>query len=287
VTPLEAVDRDKDWDEDWDENVSGMRYLVFGDVHGNLVGLEAVLDEAPRRRVDACLFVGDLVGYGPRPLECIHALAPLHRDHSLAWVAGNHDLAARGDDTTDHFSIEAQETIRWTREQLAANQSAREFIATAGLLTKVAGGIWLTHDSLVHPASGNYHRATENAHAELQHLARRKGRVCFYGHTHTMRAEIMAGNMVTLAPMPPATGSDDDPHPLKLDPDELAWVGTGSVGFPTRQKGEAEYLVLDDSNWTIEKYAVPFSRENARADVHAVLGPVCSKEVVARIVRWL
>src|ERR1019366_7583237 len=96
-----------------------MRYLVFGDVHANLVGLDAVLVAGERRKVDAYLCVGDLVGYGPAPLECLERLLALYRDQRLAWVAGNHDLGARGEMTLDQFSHEAVETLTWTRQVLA------------------------------------------------------------------------------------------------------------------------------------------------------------------------
>ncbi len=162
-----------------------------------------------------------------------------------------------------------------------------QLIAVPGLLAKVSGGIWLTHDSLADPASGQYHRATEDAQAELNDLARRGGHVCFYGHTHKLRAELLTGSTVSLAPMVPSTNGEDDPAPLMLQAGECAWVGTGSAGFPTRQKGEAEYLVVDDTDWTVEKYAVAFSREAAREDLQAVLGPVCSDSTVTRLARWL
>src|SRR3990172_3331978 len=119
-----------------------MRYLVFGDVHANLEGLDAVLAAGERRKVDAYLSVGDLVGYGPSPLECLERLLPLHRDQRLAWVAGNHDLAARGDAESGQFSEEATETLAWTQQVLANAQWAREFIATGPLISKISGGIW-------------------------------------------------------------------------------------------------------------------------------------------------
>lgn len=264
-----------------------MRYLVFGDVHANVVALDAMLAAGDRHRVDAYLCVGDLVGYGPEPLECLERLAPLYRDERLAWVAGNHDIVARGDCDANGFGAEAVETLRWTMDVVRSQQWAMKFLATGQPVAKVAGGIWLTHDSLAAPGSGYYHRETQNAARELGQLAARGGRIAFYGHTHTMRAEVQAGAAVMLTPMTPCEDDGRDAEPVRLGDGERAWIGTGSVGFPTRKKGGAEFLILNDGNWTVEKYAVAFSREQAKERVRAVFGGVCRPETVERLVRWL
>ena len=264
-----------------------MKYLVFGDVHANLVALDAVLAAGDRHRVDAYLFVGDLVGYGPEPLECLERLAPLYRDERMAWVAGNHDVVARGDCEPGGFGPEAMATLEWTIEVVRGQQWAMTFLASGHPVAKVDGGIWLTHDSLAAPGSGYYHRATQNASRELASLTAHGGRIAFYGHTHTMRGEVQAGGAVMLTPMTACEHGGKDGDPLRLGPDERAWLGTGSVGFPTKKKGAAEFLILNHADWTIEKYTVPFSREDAKRRVRAVFGPVCEAGIVDKLVKWL
>ncbi len=95
-----------------------MRYLVFGDVHANLLALDAVLAAGGARGAEAFLFVGDLVGYGPDPLECMERLKPLADNGNLAWVAGNHELAIRGDVESTGYSPEAIQTLAWTWKQM-------------------------------------------------------------------------------------------------------------------------------------------------------------------------
>lgn len=265
-----------------------MRYLIFSDVHGNLPALDAVLTAGQRRKVDAYLFVGDMVGYGPDPLECIERLIPLHQGERLAWVAGNHDLVARGERLPTGYGPEAVETLQWTRALLQDNSWAAEFLRQAQTIVKVSGGIWLTHDSLAQPGCGTYHRGTQNAEIELEYLAQRGGKVCFYGHTHSLRAELlMRGHTVMLAPMVAHPGPDLDPAPLWLGAEERGWIGAGSTGFPTKQKGAAEYLVLDDTDWSVEKYTVEFPRDQARKRVRETLKAHCSAAVVDRIAQWL
>ena len=265
-----------------------MKYLVFGDVHANLDALDVVLEEGRRRGVEACLFTGDLVGYGPSPLECIARLRELDAGGQLAWVAGNHDRVARGEIKPKDYSTEAIETLAWTGQLLAREPWAREFLKSGPLSVDVNKGILLTHDSLVAPGSAEYHRRPKDGEVELACLRYKAGRVCFYGHTHEMRAEVVrveAG--MVLVPMFGHEGDGKDPTPLRLGAQDIAWVGVGSVGFPTNPGRRAEFLVFDDENWVIEKYAVAYPREAARARVESVLGPICSAEVVARIARWL
>src|ERR1041385_26337 len=167
-----------------------MRYLVFGDVHANVLALDAVLEAGRARGVETYLVVGDLVGYGPDPLACIERLMPLVENGSMAWVAGNHELAMRGDVETDGYSVEALQTLGWTWNLMDDKPWAKEFIESAYLTTCVNDSIWLTHDSLATPSSGGYHRWPQNAKSELACLRHHGGRVCFYGHTHAMRAEV-------------------------------------------------------------------------------------------------
>ena len=268
-----------------------MRYLVFGDVHGNLLALDAVLKAGRARGVETYLFVGDLIGYGPNPVECIERLLPLAECGSLAWVAGNHELAFRGEVPMEGYSVEAAQTLAWTRKLVEDKPWAKEFIESAYLTTCVNDVIWLTHDSLAVPSSGGYHRWPRNAKSELACLRHNGGRVCFYGHTHTMRAEVHEEERgIVLVPTTPHEGEGPDAHPIRLRQQDLGWIGTGSVGFPTNAKRHPDFLILDatdGSEWRVEKYEVAYPREKAQERVRSVLGPVCDKGVADRIARWL
>ena len=95
-----------------------MRYAIFSDIHANLEALEAVLakiDEiAEKEPIDAIWFLGDLVGYGPNPNECITTL----RERTDVIIAGNHDWAAVGKIDLEDFSAAARVSAEWTAEQL-------------------------------------------------------------------------------------------------------------------------------------------------------------------------
>ena len=198
-----------------------MRYMVFGDVHGNLVALDAVLAAAERLGVEGYLFVGDLIGYGPQPLECIDRLLGLQRDGALAWVIGNHEMVVRGELDSEGYNEEARRTLEWTRGLVASTRWAKQFIDSGNLTVQVDNRIWLTHDSLATPSNLHYHRNPQNAKSELACLLYNKGRVCFYGHTHVMRGEFLRDGAVVLAPMEAVEPDKPDPKPLRLSAPEF------------------------------------------------------------------
>src|SRR5438132_997962 len=101
-----------------------MRYAVLSDVHGNLEALEAVLRDTRRGRLDACLCLGDTVGYGPDPNECAARIRAL----GGPVIAGNHDLAAAGVLDPSAFTPLARAAIEWTRDVLT--QEPRAWLAS-------------------------------------------------------------------------------------------------------------------------------------------------------------
>ncbi len=91
-----------------------MRVAVVSDIHGNRQALEAVLDAVEAETADELWCLGDLVGYGADPDACV----ALIRRYATVSLAGNHDLAVRGDIPLDEFSPGAALAARWTRETI-------------------------------------------------------------------------------------------------------------------------------------------------------------------------
>jgi predicted phosphodiesterase len=264
-----------------------MRYLVFGDVHGNLMALDAVLEAGRARGIDGYFFLGDVVGYGPNPIECIDRLLALKQQGLLAWVLGNHELAVRGEADLSAYSAEAVATLRWTKRMLDAQPWAMNFVRDGSLILHVNDRVYLTHDSILNPGSGNYHRLAREAVNELQALIGKGGRIGFYGHTHTLRADFLDDENVLLVPMQAHEGDGLDPNPLAVQDNQVGWIGVGSVGFPTNKQRKPEYLIFDDEDWHIEKYALTYARDQARAKARETLLPECGQAVAERVAHWL
>ena len=86
-----------------------MSYAIVSDVHGNLESLLRAL--ANVRAEDDLLCLGDSVGYGPNPNECVALL----RERVRHGVIGNHDLAALENYGTEYFNDAARAAIEWTQ----------------------------------------------------------------------------------------------------------------------------------------------------------------------------
>ena len=99
-----------------------MRVAVLSDVHSNLHALEAVLGEVDAGGFDAIWFLGDLVGYGPRPNECVALL----QERAAICLAGNHDLVVLGKIPIEAFAGEAAAAAAWT--QTVLGETARAFL---------------------------------------------------------------------------------------------------------------------------------------------------------------
>ena len=94
-----------------------MRYAIMGDIHSNLTAFETVLRHADDKGgFDKIWCLGDLVGYGPDPNECIERLCQFEH----VCVAGNHDWAAIGKMDTADFNPVAARACQWTAQQLTA-----------------------------------------------------------------------------------------------------------------------------------------------------------------------
>lgn len=154
-----------------------MRLGVISDVHGNLHALRATIDVLRREGVDGWLSVGDLIGYGPNPNECVEMVAGL----GAIAVAGNHELIVLGQIAGAASSERAHESHRWTRRQL------RDDVVSylQGLPRQVrTNGIMVTHGSLGDPEE--YVRTPARAVEQLEQLRRDhpEDRILVLGNTH-------------------------------------------------------------------------------------------------------
>jgi len=189
-----------------------MRYAIFTDIHANLEALEAVLakiDElAKHAPIDQLWFLGDLVGYGPNPNECIEML----RARTDVILAGNHDWAAIGKLDLDDFSPIARISAEWTTKQLTEEHST--------FLENLPERIVLDDCTLVHgsPYGPLWEYLTSEALAErsFQYF---DTRYCFVGHTHVpiiFQQPDSLSNSPTVPLTPPRDEFDEDEETQKM-----------------------------------------------------------------------
>ena len=154
-----------------------MRYAIFTDIHANLEALDAVLEKidalSKEKPIDHIWFLGDLVGYGPNPNECIDKL----RKRTDVIIAGNHDWAAVGKIDLEDFSAAARISAEWTAEQLT--EENKSFLANLPERIEM-GECTLVHGSPYGPL-WEYLTSEVLAERSFQHFS---SRFCFVGHTH-------------------------------------------------------------------------------------------------------
>ena len=136
-----------------------MRTLIVSDIHSNLEALAAVIGDARQRGgFDRVWCLGDMVGYGPDPSECLRLL----REFNLVAVAGNHDYAAAGVIDASDFNGAAYAAIRWTGEQLHGDDkrflSGLPVVSVEPPFTLVHGSLRAPiEEYLLHPSQGSRH----------------------------------------------------------------------------------------------------------------------------------
>ena len=151
-----------------------MRFGLISDIHGNLEALEAVLKELDTLAVDEILCLGDIIGYGPDPEQCVQRV----REHAKIILAGNHDYAPIGLVDTTYFNPYAKKAVAWTGERLS--QDVREFLKQRPLKIDV-DDFTIVHATPAEPDAWEYILSVDDAIANFPHF---QTQVCFIGHSH-------------------------------------------------------------------------------------------------------
>ena len=235
-----------------------MKALIVSDIHANLVALEAVFAAAPPH--DAVWNIGDTIGYGPRPRECLDLLVDRFANPALV---GNHDLACIGDVDLTEFNPVAQIASRWTALQLGMDH--RAYLKALPAMT-TANGYTLAHGS---PRAPVWEYITSAAIA-TDNFPFFDTDVCLIGHTHiAMYAALREGQTTA------------EIHPLRdgetLDLLQARYiVNPGSVGQPRDRDPRAAYAILDTDRGTLTAHRIPYEialtqRQMALANLPDVL----------------
>ncbi len=217
-----------------------MRALIISDVHSNLEALEAVFADAGQRGGFDCVWcLGDMVGYGPNPSECLRLL----RSYELSAVAGNHDYAAAGVTSVSNFNGAASAAIRWTREQLDGDDkrflSELPMVSLEPPFTLVHGSLRApVEEYLLHPAQA------------LVAFDMMTTPYCLVGHSHLpficMERDAAP---IFLPPQPNKAFSLDGKRCI---------INPGSVGQPRDRDNRAGYAVFDSCAPCVEHYRVNY-----------------------------
>ncbi len=239
-----------------------MRILVLSDIHANLVALETVLTHAAGQ-FDTIWCLGDIVGYGPRPNECVDLI----REQASLCVMGNHDLAAVGhpDLDVENFNPHARQAVLWTRETLTTEN--HEFLANLSgqpMQPPELPQLLITHASPREPVWE--YLLTPNV--AWENFALFDQEICLVGHTHKptifrwrLYQEIDAeqSDDVSVAEVAMLQLPAGAQIHLDTTPEYRVIVNPGSVGQPRDNDARAAYAILDLDRmvWQYERVAYP------------------------------
>jgi predicted phosphodiesterase len=244
-----------------------MRFAVMSDIHGNLFAFQAALARMAGMELDAVVCLGDIVGYGPHPAECIDLVVR----HASWTVQGNHDRAVVDPDTAAAFNGAAREAVIWTRGVLGPlHLNALVKLKPTLRIGKMPGGRDVNVEILcVHDCP--YPGPTDYVHdKQVAALAFRgvDAPICLLGHTHVPMvfetesedpaAELTARDVTAYIP--------GDAIEIELRPGHRYICNPGSIGQPRDCDPRASFAILDVDARTFTVHRVEYDIAAAQAE---------------------
>ncbi len=223
-----------------------MRYAIISDIHSNLEALQAVLKDARDQGARRIYCLGDIVGYGANPNECIEEL----EKYKVQCVAGNHDWAVAGKLNYEHFTDEGRAAIDWTKTALKI--SHLEYLKNLNLSMQ-NDDMNMVHANLHYPDQFIYLKDSTQAQ-DTFYLMDKK--VCFIGHTHVPQTLVFQDGMITISKLTEITLLRENKY----------IVNVGSVGQPRDGNPFASYCLYDPDLERIQikriAYDIPLTQKS-------------------------
>jgi predicted phosphodiesterase len=217
-----------------------MRYGLISDIHANLEALEAVLKQL--EEVEGCICLGDLVGYGPNPNECVEIIRKLP---NLVCIAGNHDLAAVGKYDLTWFNPFARQAIEWTARQLTPENI--KFLLSLETIVQHPP-FTLVHGSLPDPME--YVMSPFEAR---QVFAEMSTQVCLIGHSHIAEYYRQRDGTRLADRFCLVSGGE-----VRLDGGYRHLINIGSVGQPRDGSPKAAFGLWEEETKTISIFRLRY-----------------------------
>lgn len=234
-----------------------MRMLVFSDIHGNLSALESVLTDAVQQGIDRAICLGDIVGYGPRPNECIELVRNFR---NCRCICGNHDAAVLWDSSPYGMTKNAKESILWTMDQLSEENK----LYLKMLPDRITiGDMIFAHANPYNPRGWRY--VMERKYA-MRTFGGTNCRHIFIGHSHSPL--IITKKHWLAVTIEPARGA----FSFSAGDTRRRIFNCGSVGQPRDKDPRACYLIVDTTAKQIEFHRIEYDIDKtARAIADAGL----------------
>jgi predicted phosphodiesterase len=220
-----------------------VRYLIYSDVHGNIDALQAVLHAVRRKRVDATILLGDLVGYGAAPNQVIETVRRLRGD--VALIRGNHDKVVAGVEDGLGFNPVALAAARWSTDRLS--EANLRYVATLPPGPAREDGFVYCHGS---PLDEDAYVFSPRDAADVFRAA--DFDLCFFGHTHIAGCFAYGAGGVEAVPLERTRAT------LVLQRGVRYLVNPGAVGQPRDRDPRAAFVMYDSDRRVVQWFRVDY-----------------------------
>lgn len=212
-----------------------MRIAVISDVHSNLEALTSAFEAMESRRVDEVVCLGDTVGYGANPNECLGLI----RARCSVILQGNHDAAAIDLSVANQFTLNAQLSAIWTLGALL--EENKIFLRDLPQM-KPQGDLLFSHASPFEPEEWHYVISEFDTREAFEAFTEK---ICFIGHSHI-----------------PVIFSGREKVPA-VERSGRFIVNVGSVGQPRDGNPHLSFGIFDTNAWSYENIRVGYDVEAA------------------------
>ena len=218
-----------------------MRVGIIADIHSNAIALQSALERLVD--VDEIWCLGDIVGYGPDPAECVDLI----KARSHRCIAGNHDLCVLQEINASDFNPDALKACLWNRDHLDAEHLG--YLQNLPLILEPVPGITLAHGS---PRDGIWEYILSSWQAD-EVLSKSSSSLIFVGHTHIpLVFKKMPG-------MPVETIALIEGEMLRLDRGEARYlINPGSIGQPRDGDSRASFMIFNIDDYLLEYHRIEY-----------------------------
>ncbi len=227
-----------------------MKYAIIADIHANLEALDVVLRDQKAQGCTHLACLGDIVGYGADPKECVDIVRALE----IPTVKGNHDEYTGSDMPLHDFNPHAAKAVEWTRKQLTDDD--RKWLRELNYV-RILNHITIVHATLDGPQRWGYVFDKLAAAASFTY---QKTDVCFFGHTHVPLAftkdSVVRGGTYTK---------------FMIEPGRKYFINVGSVGQSRDGVAKATYVIYDLDERMIELRRLDYDIPTAQAKIKAAI----------------
>lgn len=230
-----------------------MKIGIISDIHANLEALTAVLAALARLKIDQIICLGDLVGYGPNPNECIDLI----RQECSVVLAGNHDYAIIGQEDLERFNSHAKQALEWTRSVISAQNL--DFLRSLEVVFSHDNYLYV-HASPARPTDWDYVFDDWEAQYQFNFFTEH---ACFLGHSHVPMIISKMQDHISFI----------EGVRVELAENCQYLINVGSVGQPRDLKPESCFGVLDVSRQVVELHRVGYPIEVTQAKMAAAKLP--------------